>query len=105
MTVNKLLGDNLRRIRKARKLSQVKMAEFLELSTRYYQEVERGQRNPSLELLWKIAGKLEMRLEELVMFPIQKSLAEEGEELKATIDKAVKERNEQLIRRLKLLII
>lgn len=38
------------------------------------------------------------------MFPIQKSLAEEGEELKAVIDQAVENQDEQALRLIKIFI-
>ena len=50
----RLMGDNLRRARWAAALTQEQVA-ARGISYRYYQELERGQRNPTLRTLSEIA--------------------------------------------------
>lgn len=59
------LGNNVRRFRKARKLSQEKFAEICDLHRTYICDVERGVRNVTVATLLKIADALEITVSEL----------------------------------------
>ena len=50
-----MLSHTLRTRRRERKLTQEKTAELLEISSRWYQEVERGKGNPSFNLICELA--------------------------------------------------
>ena len=52
------LGENLRAIRHERGLSQEKLAEQLGFHRTYYSALERGERNPSLRSVERLAGLL-----------------------------------------------
>ena len=56
----KVLGDNLRRIRKDARLSQEALAEKADLHPVYVGEVERGVKNISLDALVQIAAALKI---------------------------------------------
>ena len=58
MDLIKKLGENLKQERISRKLSQEKFAEILDIHTNYYSALERGERNPTLKLLEKLARNL-----------------------------------------------
>lgn len=58
MDLIKILGKNLKQERISRKLSQEKFAEVLDIHTNYYSSLERGERNPTLNLVGKLASKL-----------------------------------------------
>jgi transcriptional regulator with XRE-family HTH domain len=53
-----LVGKNVRRLRKAKSWSQETLAQEADLAMRYVAGIERGEENPSLSVLVKIAGAL-----------------------------------------------
>ncbi|MDP8235144.1 MAG: helix-turn-helix transcriptional regulator [Candidatus Erginobacter occultus] len=58
-------GDNVRRIRKSRNLSQEDLAEKSGLHRTYVSGIERGVRNPTLAIICRIAAALGVKPEEL----------------------------------------
>jgi transcriptional regulator with XRE-family HTH domain len=54
-----IVGANIRRLRKAKGLTQEQLAHEAEIAMRYIAGVERGEENPSLRYLVKIAEALE----------------------------------------------
>ena len=60
MDVRQLVGLNMRRFRKARRLSQEALAFECGLHRTYISGVERGIRNPTVVILEKIATALEI---------------------------------------------
>ena len=62
----KILGDNLRRIRKAAHLSQEALAEKADLHPVFVGEVERGVKNISVDALVQIAGGLKIPAADLL---------------------------------------
>lgn len=61
-----LVGDNIRRARWLRDMTQQAAAEAAGLTYRYYVEVERGERNPTLEVVHAIAKGLGVAVADLV---------------------------------------
>lgn len=57
-TLKTTLGRQLRALRTKRGLTQTQMAAELSVSSRYYEGVERGERNLSLDTIEKMANKL-----------------------------------------------
>jgi len=62
------VGERIRRLRKERNLSQEQLAERSNLHTNYVGQVERGEKNLTLETLEKIVSGLGVSLEELFRF-------------------------------------
>ncbi len=62
----KIVGTNVRRIRKARGLTQEELAFESEIDLTYMGGIERGRRNPSLLVMARIAESLRVKLAELV---------------------------------------
>ena len=60
------LGKRIRELRVERKLSQAKIAEQVDMSSKYLGEVERGESNISFELLGKIATTLDVSIQAIV---------------------------------------
>jgi transcriptional regulator with XRE-family HTH domain len=58
-------GDALRELRAERGISQERLAESAGLDRTYVSGIERGERNPSLTNLLKLAAALEVALSEL----------------------------------------
>jgi len=61
-------GDNFRKIRKARGMTQDLVAEKASLSTSYISDVERGRANPTLGTAEKLAVALQVDVLELFNF-------------------------------------
>lgn len=62
----KLFAKNLRRFRQSTGLSQEALADRAELHRTYISSVERGERNLSLENIFRIANALEIDPRELI---------------------------------------
>lgn len=63
-----LLGKRIRAIRKAKGLTQEQLGAKADLSYKYVGEIERGQQNPSYDILVKIFHALEIESFELCLF-------------------------------------
>ena len=61
-----VFGNNLRRIRQSRQMSQEKLAAKVDLHRTYISSIERGERNVSLENIVKLAWALEVPPSELL---------------------------------------
>jgi len=61
----RMLGENVRRLRYLAELSQEDLAEAADLRQALISEIERGEANPRLESLTKIADALKVRLTDL----------------------------------------
>jgi len=62
----KQFGEHLRVLRKARGLSQAQLGERADMNDKYLGEIERGEGNPSLDVLQKLAKALDIDLASLV---------------------------------------
>jgi transcriptional regulator with XRE-family HTH domain len=60
MNLQALLGSRVRSIRKAAGLSRETVAERADTSANYLGEVERGEKEPKLEMIERIAAALEV---------------------------------------------
>lgn len=56
--INKIIGNNVRFIRKSNKLSQEKFAELLDLSPQFISDLERGVQGISLTTMIKICNTM-----------------------------------------------
>ena len=62
----KKFGKKVREIRLSKKMSQGDVAKILSVSPTYISSIERGQRNPSLITMEKIAKALKIKIDELI---------------------------------------
>ena len=58
MDMRRLVGRNVRRIRKAKGLTQETLAEVSGFSQQYLSDLERGRRNPSVVTLYELSQAL-----------------------------------------------
>ncbi len=58
MDMRKLVGQNVRRLRLARNLTQEQFAEISGFSQQYLSDLERGRRNPTVVSLYELASAL-----------------------------------------------
>lgn len=64
-TVTEKLGAKIRKLRRKKSLTQEKLAEMARIDYSYLNTIENGKRNPSLQIVAKIARALGVRLNEL----------------------------------------
>ena len=62
----KKLGENIRRIRKEKGMTQIELCQKLEVDRAYMSNVENGNKNPTLATIEKIAKALSVSLNELI---------------------------------------
>ena len=67
MNILKTFGTNVRTVRESRGLSQEALADKADLHRTYISDIERFQRNISLENIQKLANALEVKPYELLM--------------------------------------
>lgn len=66
--LRKKLGNNLKMVRRKKKLKQVEVAVDGGINPSYYSKIERGEVNPSLEKVYRIIKALKIRSSEALPF-------------------------------------
>lgn len=66
MDMRRLVGRNVRRIRRAKGLTQEELAERSGFGQNYLSDLERGRRNPTVVTLWELAQTLGVTPVELI---------------------------------------
>lgn len=66
MQSGKKLGENLRKLRLKKNMSQGDLATALSVDRAYISNIENGRMNPTLSTLEKIAGALDISIETLI---------------------------------------
>ena len=61
-------GDTVQKVRKSQGISQEELAYRLSMHRNYIGMVERGERNPTIRTLYKIAKALKVKSSELLPF-------------------------------------
>lgn len=64
--INKNIGENLNRVRKERNISLDKTSELTGVSKTMLGQIERGESNPTVTTLWKIANGLRLSFSSLI---------------------------------------
>ena len=59
-TIHIEIGNRIRQLRVKKGFSQEKLAELSELNTSYIGQIERGEKNPSVDTVYNIAKALDM---------------------------------------------
>lgn len=70
-------ADRIRQLRKQRDISQEELALRAGINTVYYGQIERGQKCPTVDTLYKIAVGLEVPLPDLLRFDAAPSASED----------------------------
>jgi transcriptional regulator with XRE-family HTH domain len=65
LKVQKMFGQRLAEIRSNKKITQENLSFEIGVDRTYISYIERGERNPSLYILWKISQALKVDLSEL----------------------------------------
>lgn len=66
MNLNEIIAANLRRLRAERNLSLGKLSELSGVSKVMLSQIEKGESNPTINTLWKIAGGLQVSYTKLI---------------------------------------
>ena len=88
--VRKLLGQRIRYLRNLRSMTQEQLGDKADVNYKYLGAIERGEKNPSADNLAKIAGALDVKLNELFIFEHE---IEDIQLLKKMIDDLLKDAN------------
>ncbi len=68
MNTKELLGRRLRDLRKRRGLTIERLAEMADVDVKYLGSIERGNENPTVATLEKLAGALSVKLHQILNF-------------------------------------
>ena len=63
--VRRVVGENVRRLRVAAKISQAELAERMGIDRAYVSGLEMGRRNPTIVTLWHLARALGVAVKSL----------------------------------------
>lgn len=66
--LKKEIGRKIRKARRDKKLKQVEVAVDAGVNSSYYSKIERGEANPSLEKIYRIAKSLGIKSSDLIPF-------------------------------------
>ncbi|MDA7803898.1 helix-turn-helix domain-containing protein [Crocinitomix sp.] len=64
--IQRQIGNNIKRLRVEKKISQEKLAELSDLDRTYIQSIEKGERNISVEVLLKLSVALRVEVTEIL---------------------------------------
>lgn len=67
-TINQKLGEQIKKIRQVKKMTQEELAYQAKIDYSYLNEIEAGKRNPSIKRIAEIARVLGIKLSELFNF-------------------------------------
>ncbi|MFH1007116.1 MAG: helix-turn-helix transcriptional regulator [Candidatus Latescibacterota bacterium] len=79
------IGRKIRELRKAKGLTQERLAEMADLHPTYVGSIERGEVNASINTLQRIADALQVKVENLFPFDLSKEPTSEAELLTSRI--------------------
>ena len=64
--ISKKLGDNIKRLRLCRKMSQGDICRAIEMDRSYMSAIESGKKNVTIAVLEKLASALDVSVDELL---------------------------------------
>ncbi|HAP67088.1 MAG TPA: XRE family transcriptional regulator [Nitrospinae bacterium] len=92
--IKELIGARIKSIRDAKGMTQERLAEVMDINSKYLSNIERGKENPTLDMLIKLANALEVEMWEMFDFGHEVSL----KELRETMGRFLKELDEDKLR-------
>ena len=102
MDILKPFGDHLRNLRKARGLTQESLAQQCQMYAPYLGEIERGEKNPTLITLQKLADGLGISLLELLAIPTLEK--DDKGKIMAFISETSPQKRKKMLQALRLMI-
>ncbi len=82
MNLNNIIAGNLKRLRNERQLSLGKLSEICGVSKVMLGQIERGESNPTINTIWKIASGLKIPYTTLIDEPIKTDILVKKEDSK-----------------------
>ncbi|OGW11166.1 MAG: hypothetical protein A2W77_03585 [Nitrospinae bacterium RIFCSPLOWO2_12_39_16] len=92
--IKELIGARIKSIRDAKGMTQERLAEVMDINSKYLSNIERGKENPTLDMLIKLANALEVEMWEMFDFGHEVSL----KELRETMSRFLKELDDEKLR-------
>ncbi|WP_440119261.1 helix-turn-helix domain-containing protein [Paenibacillus sp. QZ-Y1] len=86
--INVILAQNLKQLREQRKLSLDKVAEMSGISKTMLGQIERGESNPSIATVWKIANGLKISFTALIHEPKSDTTVVTSDDIQALMEEA-----------------
>lgn len=86
MDVNLMIADNLKMIRKKKRLSLDEVAKITGVSKSMLGQIERGDVNPTISVIWKIVNGLKLSFTSLLERPISNTEIIRNTEIKALVE-------------------
>src|SRR3989338_7076055 len=65
METKKVVGMRIKSLRRARGYSQERLAEIIGINPKYLSSIERGEENPTLDLLMRLSQGLKVEMQEI----------------------------------------
>ena len=93
-TKKELIGARIRSLREAKGLTQEKLAEVMDINSKYLSNIERGKENPTLDMLIRFAEALKVEMWEMFDFGHEVGI----KELREALNKLSKEADEEKLR-------
>ncbi|MGO4729377.1 helix-turn-helix domain-containing protein [Paenibacillus sp. 2KB_22] len=84
--INHILAQNLKQLREQRKLSLDKVAEMSGISKTMLGQIERGESNPSIATVWKIANGLKISFTALIHEPKSDTTVVTGNDIQVLME-------------------
>jgi transcriptional regulator with XRE-family HTH domain len=84
--LNIVLASNLRRLREEKRLSLDRLAELTGVSKSMLGQIERGESNPTVTTVWKIAGGLKVSFTALINSPQPETLVMHRNEIEPFVE-------------------
>ncbi|MFX3649669.1 MAG: helix-turn-helix domain-containing protein [Paenibacillus sp.] len=84
--INHILAQNLKQLREQRKLSLDKVAEMSGISKTMLGQIERGESNPSIATVWKIANGLKISFTALIHEPKSDTTVVTGDDIQVLME-------------------
>lgn len=66
--VSQRFGQRVKKLREQRKMSQLALAQKAKLDLTTINEIEKGNRDPMLKTIWRIANALDIKISQLFDF-------------------------------------
>ena len=70
MNAKEIIGFNIKKIRKQNNLTQEQLSELVGINVKYLSGIERGKKNPTLDIILKITDALNVRPNQIINYKI-----------------------------------
>lgn len=104
MDERKQLGARIKHLRRVRQETQERLAERIDINPKYLSSIQRGEENPTLDLLIRVAKGFRVELYELFMFDAEDSPDQLRQKLAGLLAEVPADALRQMVRVLEALV-